>query len=177
MEDKIKVHFINPCYECHVTLSNPSTVLKHLKNDHGIEIDGRQPIQKRPTSKAYTYQKDYTNDCVIHFACPSCWFHCSEDFDIFSRHVIENHVYPAANIYTTKNGGYGSKIATEDEVDSKIIIKESEPIIKNKGKKPITSTAGTSQEAAKKKEDEILGTLDELVLNFKKLFSSRKEVN
>src|SRR4051794_12567622 len=101
--DRIKVHLLHPCYECHEYFGSSSAVLKHLKSVHGIEIDPGQPSQKRPPSKAYVYQNDYTDDCATHFACPSCWYHCSEDFDLFSRHVIEAHVYPAAN-KGVKNG-------------------------------------------------------------------------
>lgn len=169
MIDRIKIHCVHPCYECHEFFGSPTVVLNHLRTVHCIEIGGRKPGQKRPVNKAFTYSKDHTSDCITHFACPSCWFHCSEDFDTFSNHVVKSHVYPMVNHGTKKSDEQSKMVEGEEEVNRKVVLEGSTSTTKS-SKVRFSSVADPRQKMINEKEDEILGVLDELVNNFKMLF-------
>jgi hypothetical protein len=135
-----------------------------MKNIHGIEISGRQAGKKRPSSKAYIYEKNLYDDCITHYACPSCWFHCSEDFEVFSRHVIENH------IDSVNNSSYNEEIIEEEQDD----FDEDdglEPIKRCQSNKVSTINGGNQLEN-KARQEELLGALDDLITSFKNLFNS-----
>ncbi|KAI9262822.1 hypothetical protein EDC94DRAFT_499853, partial [Helicostylum pulchrum] len=66
------------CYICSHIYCSAGTLRKHIRNVHGYDIDARQSSLNRPMDINYYYKlRKNTDYCdVIHYACPSCWFHC-----------------------------------------------------------------------------------------------------
>jgi hypothetical protein len=159
--EKVSVHLLHPCYDCYDFFCSPQSVIKHIKARHGVEISGRQPGKSRPLSKSYYYEKSPYDGSVIHYACPSCWFHCSESAeDAFTRHVIENHVCPTNNL-----------IFEEVIEENQTSIDENDGLESIKRAKSKEKTFAAQNEA-KAKQEAILDVLNGLIINFKNLMSN-----
>ncbi|KAI8079386.1 hypothetical protein BDF21DRAFT_463458 [Thamnidium elegans] len=82
------------CYICGRIYSTPATARKHVRNIHGYNIPGRTNCLTRPMAVNHYYvsRKDANYYDVIHYACPSCWFHCPlDELDLLLDHTIIEH--------------------------------------------------------------------------------------
>lgn len=155
--EKIEVHLLHPCYECHKFFSSPLSVIRHINTIHGVKINRRKSGKNSPSSKAYIYVKSQSDSCITHYACPSCWFHCSENFDVFSHHVTTNHVQLASNSDDNEEMMETEKGDLEETVELNPVKNDKEATTDNKNRE--------------EKTEEILCILNDLITNFKNLMS------
>ncbi|GAA5817200.1 hypothetical protein MFLAVUS_010743 [Mucor flavus] len=82
------------CYICGRIYCTAGTVRKHIRNVHGYDIPARPNNLNRPMEINYYYKLRKNTDYydVIHYACPSCWFHCPlDDLALFTDHTLVEH--------------------------------------------------------------------------------------
>ncbi|GAA5817202.1 hypothetical protein MFLAVUS_010745 [Mucor flavus] len=92
--DKDLVILDHGCYICGRVFSSAAAARGHVKSIHRYNIPGRSNGVKRPLHRNYNYSTRTDTDEYdgLHYACPSCWFHCPLDrLDELHDHTMEQH--------------------------------------------------------------------------------------
>lgn len=91
-KEKEIVNIQYPCYICANEYSGARQVISHVENMHGYILNPRQIGHHRPPSNKYSYENDIKKKWdVQHFGCPSCWFHCPQNFETLMQHIMIEH--------------------------------------------------------------------------------------
>ncbi|KAI7895533.1 uncharacterized protein EV154DRAFT_398546, partial [Mucor mucedo] len=86
------IYLQHTCYICGNAMSGGTQTINHIKAVHGYEIPSRAVGYKRPQDNDQEYVRDMSNADVLHYACPSCWFHCPEDdLEALNEHTRDEH--------------------------------------------------------------------------------------
>ena len=95
---KTRVFLEHACYICGNIFSSAKATINHCQNIHGYSLPTRSVGQNRPQDDEFEYVRDRNEEVdELHYACPSCWFHCpeledtNEDLIILNNHVREEH--------------------------------------------------------------------------------------
>lgn len=88
------LHLVYPCHICKYSetgYSKATTMLRHIRDIHGIDLPHRRTGIRRPANPRFNYQTNMEIEYDdTHLACPSCWYH-TEDIDELREHIAENH--------------------------------------------------------------------------------------
>lgn len=91
----LTLRLVYPCHICKNTNSGygkASTMLKHVRDVHGIDLPSRRIGIRRPANSVFNYQTDTQqgDEYETHLACPSCWYH-TENIHNLKTHIEEKH--------------------------------------------------------------------------------------
>ncbi|CAO3618747.1 unnamed protein product [Mucor fragilis] len=156
MSPAITAFLHNYCPVCSSDLSQPKSLLDHLKTQHQIVLPARKTGYNRKKDPAYEFIKNLADCQVEHYACPSCWNHYSEP------HELEKHF----QVHMNNQGGDSSMGESGQHQDAHEEYDEEAALGSNDRK-------GTSEDEKDteylQKSNELFNTLDELITGFKKL--------
>jgi hypothetical protein len=193
-EYKELIAFEYPCYICGNILSRAKQAIDHVRRIHGYNLPTRSVGRRRPPDPQYEYQNDIQNGeyDVIHYSCPSCWYHCPEaGLAELSEHINDTH-HPV-NLDPSKNEGgfvHGAEVNEhqrhehEGEGSDEEMVQVSEKY-KESGRAhqkvhishhPKSSSASNGSGSSgldgipEKETQDIMNMLNEVTSRFKKLF-------
>lgn len=91
--EKPRLYLEHTCYICGNIMSSAKQTINHVDRIHGYELPSREVGRKRPQDNEFEYLRDkMAEKDMSHYACPSCWFHCSEDdLEVLNRHTRDEH--------------------------------------------------------------------------------------
>lgn len=104
-------------------------MIKHVYNLHGYELPSRAVGIRRPPDTNYTYQYDPNGKVDLkHYACASCWFHCSnQDIEELAEHIVTVHA--PKTVYSEKHPTpEGTPRTEEDELSATEIEQDIEDV-------------------------------------------------
>jgi hypothetical protein len=142
---------------------SPQSLIIHLERYHDIEIIKRPIGKRRPVSHVYLYVKQPADNYVTHFACPSCWFHCKEDMDTFSHHIMETHLNLSEHDNLSEYQELAESVVSVDFHNQDDAYYDEGSMIRNKF---IEDDRDISS-----RNDEFLCMLEGLAINFKRMFT------
>ncbi|KAK4519370.1 putative NRPS-like protein biosynthetic cluster [Mucor velutinosus] len=155
MSPRITAYLRDHCPVCASDMSQPKSLINHLKTQHQMVLPARKAGQNRPRDPAYEFSKDQADCQVERLACPSCWKHFSEP------HELEHHFQVHLNNQDDSNMSEASQYPDEyEEYDEEAAISSNG----SKGSKEDEKDAQYLE-----KSNELFSTLDELIAGFKKL--------
>ncbi|KAI8987859.1 hypothetical protein BDF20DRAFT_292858 [Mycotypha africana] len=183
MTTKTRLYIASTCIECRNTFNRPQALILHMERIHGIYLPSRRPGTSRPPSQQYVYEKAplEPGSCIVHHGCPSCWEH-TDDLSRLKEHIIDEHLQTSMSDYEEQQSAERQR-RTHDPTTSSIYrsqergnARKSVPTASKSNVKPSTrqqqpntnNSAFSSQQA----QTELFSVLDDLVNNFKRLFSS-----
>ncbi|KAI9469000.1 MAG: hypothetical protein EXX96DRAFT_590051 [Benjaminiella poitrasii] len=179
------------CYICDGGFSSPKALINHLERIHSTCLPGRKPGKNRPKHPEYEYKKTSNEPgTIIRYGCPSCWFHCEDSLKkTLAEHVKQEHANEISYVTDKKSKNNNTAVASDGhlyQVQEYNAYNECEPgyLYNNNGNYYYDNyndhmmsgdsnhkqDGNTTENEAKQKE--LLGLVDDLVANFKKLFTS-----
>lgn len=102
--EKPRVYLQHACFICGNLMSNAKPTINHIDTIHGFNVPTRAIGRKRPQDNEFEYIRNMQMEHdVIHYACPSCWFHCPDDeLEALNKHTREEH--DPIQVDISKNG-------------------------------------------------------------------------
>jgi hypothetical protein len=190
-EYKELIAFEYPCYICGNILSRAKQAIDHVRRLHGYSLPTRSVGRRRPPDPQYEYQNDINGEYdLIHYSCPSCWYHCPESgLGDLAYHInIVHHpinVDPSKNECGLVNGAEVNepRKKQEDEGSDEEMVQVSEKYTESgrahqkvhishlpKSSSEESHANGAFDEIPERDSKEILNLLNEITNRFKKLF-------
>lgn len=89
---RITAYIENGCHVCEKYFSNASSLIKHMRNFHSIDLTPRKTGKNRPQSPKYEFRTKKQPFRRTLLGCPSCWFYCPLDFKRIGEHIRDFHL-------------------------------------------------------------------------------------
>ncbi|KAI7904596.1 uncharacterized protein BX663DRAFT_322147 [Cokeromyces recurvatus] len=190
MPQPIPVFIEYHCHVCNERLSTAPVLIKHLEKFHSIQIERRKPGKNRPKDVKYEFKKkkEANTNYVIHFGCPTCWFHCEPNYQTIAEHIKNEHVdnqvtnkptiidAPEPIMYQHRyydNNHYDEFNPAHDYHDNYRDMKDHHQINMEAHHQINMDKQDNNHLDSSAKQKELLGLVDDLVANFKRLFTDK----
>jgi Pyruvate/2-oxoacid:ferredoxin oxidoreductase delta subunit len=119
---RITAYVDNACYECGKSYSSAAVLIKHMKDQHSIELKPRAPGPNRPASTKYNFINKRSYHRRTLFGCPSCWYHCPQNYNFLREHIADHHLAEDAVGFedpVSEDGDFSDEEEDEEDISSK----------------------------------------------------------
>ncbi|GAN03837.1 hypothetical protein MAM1_0049c03292 [Mucor ambiguus] len=116
-----------PCYVCKEIFSTAVDVKSHVICAHhyclpelASEASKTRPAEDHFEFKELPCLEENAKSLMIHFACPSCWYHCpAQDVLEYEVHIIEVHNPSSIDTTQEQPGEPSTAVPSQDKKQNK----------------------------------------------------------